>query len=52
MTEALALAWTELGEAVDFATANWIMFVPASIGIVGAALGLFKRAIKVGGRRR
>lgn len=52
MTDALTLAWAQLENAVDFATNNTVVFVPAAIGIVGACIGLFKRAINVGGRRR
>lgn len=49
---AVTFAWTQLGQAVTFATANPIIVVGAGFGLVGAAIGTFKRAIRVGGRRR
>lgn len=52
LTTAVSFAWDQLGEAVTFASANPIIVVGAGFGLVGAAIGTFKRAIRVGGRRR
>lgn len=52
LTTAVTFAWSQLSEAVSFATANPIIVVGAGFGLVGAAIGTFKRAIRVGGRRR
>lgn len=52
LTQVMTFAWAQLSEAVSFGTANPVIFIPAGIGIVGAAIGLLKRAVRVGGRRR
>lgn len=44
--------WTWVGEAFTQAGTHKEMYIPLGIGIVGAAIGLFRRAIKVGGSRR
>lgn len=44
--------WTWVGEAFSQAATHTEMYIPLGIGIVGAAVGLFKRAIRVGGSRR
>ena len=43
----MTFAWAQLSEAVTFGTANPVIFIPAGIGIVGAAIGLLKRAVRV-----
>lgn len=48
----LTLAWAQLGEAVTFATENTLILVPTGFAIVGMSIGLLKRAIHIGGRRR
>lgn len=52
LSTVMTFAWGELTNAVGFATANPIVVVPVGFGIVGAAIGCFKRAVRVGGRRR
>lgn len=52
LSTVMTFAWGELTNAVTFATANPIVVVPVGFGIVGAAIGCFKRAVRVGGRRR
>lgn len=44
--------WTWVGGAFSQAAIHTEMYIPLGIGIVGAAVGLFRRAIKVGGSRR
>lgn len=44
--------WTWVGEAFTQAGKHTEMYIPLGIGIVGVAIGLFRRAIKVGGSRR
>lgn len=41
-----------LGEAFTLAGSHNEMYIPLGIGIVGAAIGLFKRSVRVGGSRR
>lgn len=41
-----------LGTAFSTASTHTEMYIPLGIGIVGAAVGLFKRSVRVGGRRR
>lgn len=41
-----------LGTAFSTAASHTEMYIPLGIGIVGAAIGLFKRSVKVGGSRR
>lgn len=45
-------AWGWFGGAFTQAATHNEMYIPLGIGIVGAAIGLFKRAIRVGGSRR
>lgn len=45
-----AFGW--LGTAFTTAGTHTEMYIPLGIGIVGAAVGMFRRAIKIGGRRR
>ena len=45
-------AWGWFGGAFTQAATHTEMYIPLGIGIVGAAIGLFKRAIRVGGSRR
>lgn len=52
LSTVMTFAWGELGNAINFATENPIVVVPVGFGIVGAAIGCFKKAIRVGGRRR
>lgn len=52
LSDVMTFAWAELANAVTWATANPIVIVPVGFGIVGAAIGCFKKAIRVGGRRR
>ena len=44
-------AWGWFGEAFTQAATHTEMYIPVAIGIVGASIGLFKRAVRVGGRR-
>ena len=44
--------WTWVGGAFSAASTHTEMYIPLGIGIVGAAIGLFKRAIRIGGSRR
>ena len=44
--------WTWVGGAFSQAATHTEMYIPLGIGSVGAAVGLFRRAIKVGGSRR
>lgn len=52
LSTVMTFAWGQFGQAVEWATANPIVIVPVGFGIVGAAIGCFKKAIRVGGRRR
>lgn len=44
-------AWGWFAEAFTQAQSHTEMYIPLAIGIVGASIGLFKRAIRIGGRR-
>lgn len=44
--------WTWFGEVIDLAGSQPILLVPAGVGVAGAMIGLFKRTVRVGGRRR
>lgn len=48
----LTSVWDWFGNVITLAGNQPIMLVPAGIGVAGAMIGLFKRTIKVGGRRR
>lgn len=41
-----------LGEAFTLAGDHTEMYIPLGIGVVGAAIGLFRRATRVGGSKR
>lgn len=41
-----------LGTAFTTAASHTEMYIPLGIGIVGAAVGLFKRSTRIGGRSR
>ena len=41
-----------LGEAFTLASSHTEMYIPLGIGVVGAAIGLFRRATRVGGSKR
>lgn len=41
-----------LGTAFSTAATHTEMYIPLGIGIVGAAVGLFKRSTRIGGKRR
>lgn len=41
-----------LGTAFTTAATHTEMYIPLGIGIVGAAVGLFKRSTRIGGRSR
>lgn len=41
-----------LGEAFTLAGTHTEMYIPLGIGVVGAAIGLFRRSIRIGGRRK
>lgn len=45
-----AFGW--LGTAFTTASTHTEMYIPLGIGVVGAAVGLFKRSVRVGGRRK
>lgn len=45
-----AFGW--LGTAFTTASTHTEMYIPLGIGVVGAAIGLFKRSTRVGGRRK
>lgn len=45
-----AFGW--LGTAFTTASIHTEMYIPLGIGVVGAAVGLFKRSVRVGGKRR
>lgn len=48
----LESVWDWFGDVIDLAGDQPIMLIPAGIGVAGALIGLFKRTVKVGGRRR
>lgn len=48
----LTMAWAQLGNAVDFAEENTLILLPTGFAVVGMSIGLLKRAIHIGGRRR
>lgn len=41
-----------LGTAFTTAASHTEMYIPLGIGVVGAAIGLFRRSTRVGGKRR
>lgn len=45
-----AFGW--LGTAFTTASTHTEMYIPLGIGVVGAAIGLFRRSVRVGGKRR
>lgn len=45
-----AFGW--LGTAFSTAASHTEMYIPLGIGVVGAAVGLFKRSVRIGGGRR
>lgn len=45
-------AWGWVGTAFTTASNHTEMYIPVAIAIVGAGIGLFKRAIRIGGRRK
>lgn len=49
---ALTAVWGYIGDAISFANDNPVVWAGAAFGIAGAAIGLLKRAVRVGGRRR
>lgn len=44
--------WTMVGDALTFMKSEPITLLPVAIGAVGATVGLTKRIIRFGGRRR
>lgn len=52
VTTIVTAAWGWMGEAFTTAATHTEMYIPLGIGIVGAAIGLFKRAIRIGGGKR
>lgn len=44
--------WDWFGDVINLAGNQPIMLIPAGIGVAGALIGLFKRTVKVGGRKR
>lgn len=48
----LGQVWDWFGDVIDLAGEQPILLVPAGIGVAGALIGLFKRTVRVGGRRR
>ena len=44
--------WDWFGDFVTTATDNPVILVPIGFGIAGATVGLFRRATRVGGRRK
>lgn len=45
-------AWSWVGGAFTAAGTHTEMYIPVAVGIVGVAIGLFKRAVRIGGKRR
>lgn len=52
ITSVASTIWTEFGTAFTQAESHPVMFIPLAFGIVGGAIGLFRRATKIGGRRK
>lgn len=48
----LTSVWGWFGDVIDLAGSQPIMLIPAGIGVAGALIGLFKRTVRVGGRRK
>lgn len=48
----LTSVWGWFGDVIDLAGDQPILLIPAGIGVAGALIGLFKRAVRVGGRRK
>lgn len=44
--------WDWMGDVIDLAGSQPILLIPVGIGVSGAIVGLFKRTVRVGGRRR
>lgn len=44
--------WSWFGDVIDLAGAQPVLLIPLGIGVAGSMIGLFKRAVRVGGRRR
>lgn len=45
-----AFGW--LGDAFTAAGTHTEMYIPLGIGIAGASVGLFRRSVRVGGKRK
>ena len=45
-------AWSWVGSAFTQAATHTEMYIPLGIGVVGASIGLFRRSVRVSGRRR
>lgn len=52
ITSMVSTAWGWVGTAFTTASNHTEMYIPLAIGIVGAAVGLFKRAVRIGGKRK
>lgn len=48
----LTSVWEWFGNVITLAGNQPIMLIPAGIGVAGALIGLFKRTVRVGGRRK
>jgi hypothetical protein len=52
LSSMVTTAWGWVGSAFSTASSHTEMYIPVAVGIVGVSIGLFKRAVRVGGRNR
>lgn len=51
-TTVIAEVWTQIGEVVDTITNSAVLMIPVGVAFAGAAIGLAKRLMGTGRRRR
>lgn len=51
-TTALTLVWSQISSCVDTITGNAMLLLSVAIPVAGAIIGLAKRLLRFGGRRR
>ena len=44
--------WTQFGTFVNTAESNPMILLPIAFGVAGATVGLFRKATRIGGKRR
>lgn len=51
-TTVIAEVWTQIGEVVTTITSTPVLMIPVGVAFAGAAIGLAKRLMGTGRRRR